>query len=307
MKGSYRLELGSIGRTDSGVSAGSGLRSRDLQIMSLQRLNYRSLRDGFKRWVESNYCHDYARDCLRYLDRYMPDVLSAPAELLTIQSQMRSARRNFNIGVRVLMNYCEKAALMDDSSLARYRKAAKIPGVGTDEFVPSDDDVIDSHKKLGSGSHRIIFQMVLFSGIRAVEAVQLLRDFDPDRLMVNGRIARYPISMRRGKKAAVYAYMPLDFASRLKRLQIGRGAKNYFRNRRGLIPLKYLRKWNYNFLISNGVPEGVADFIQGRALQSVGSMHYLAKMKQADEFYSRIVDKFPVPTNGSVEATPHSA
>jgi len=30
------------------------------------------------------------------------------------------------------------------------------------------------------------------------------------------------------------------------------------------------------------VPEGVAYFIEERALESVGSMHYLSKAKQAD-------------------------
>lgn len=56
------------------------------------------------------------------------------------------------------------------------------------------------------------------------------------------------------------------------------GVKNYF-SRRGL-PAKYLRKWNYNFLILNGVTESVADFIQGRASITVGFMHYLAKLSK---------------------------
>jgi len=37
------------------------------------------------------------------------------------------------------------------------------------------------------------------------------------------------------------------------------------------------------FLILNGVPKSVADFIQGRFSYTIGSMHYLAKVKQADE------------------------
>jgi len=39
----------------------------------------------------------------------------------------------------------------------------------------------------------------------------------------------------------------------------------------------------------NGVPESVADFI--RASITVRSMHYLAKVKQADEWYSRVADE----------------
>ncbi|EQD29032.1 hypothetical protein B2A_14669, partial [mine drainage metagenome] len=35
----------------------------------------------------------------------------------------------------------------------------------------------------------------------------------------------------------------------------------------------------------------VADFIQGRSSESVGSMHYLSKVKQADYWYDKIVRK----------------
>lgn len=57
----------------------------------------------------------------------------------------------------------------------------------------------------------------------------------------------------------------------------------------GIAP-KYLRKWFYNFLIYNNVPVGVADFIEGRAPESVGSMHYLAEAKQADYWYEQVVN-----------------
>jgi len=57
------------------------------------------------------------------------------------------------------------------------------------------------------------------------------------------------------------------------------------------LPAKYPRKWNYNFLILNGVLESVADFIQGRASITFGSMHYLAKVEQASKWYSRVVDR----------------
>ena len=56
----------------------------------------------------------------------------------------------------------------------------------------------------------------------------------------------------------------------------------------GIAP-KYLCKWFYNFLILNNIPESVADFIEGRAPESVGSMHYLAKVKQADYWYILIL------------------
>jgi intergrase/recombinase len=54
------------------------------------------------------------------------------------------------------------------------------------------------------------------------------------------------------------------------------------------IAIKYLRKLFHNFLIMNNVPESVADFIEGRAPESVGSMHYLGKVKQADYWYGLV-------------------
>ncbi len=68
--------------------------------------------------------------------------------------------------------------------------------------------------------------------------------------------------------------MPKDFASEeLRKVSVTElGIKSYFRKRD--FSAKYLRKWNYNFLILNGIPESVADFIQGRALITVGSMPF---------------------------------
>ncbi|RZN34576.1 MAG: hypothetical protein EFT35_09215 [Methanophagales archaeon ANME-1-THS] len=60
---------------------------------------------------------------------------------------------------------------------------------------------------------------------------------------------------------------------------------------RGGLPGKYIRTWHYNFLIANGVPESIGDYIQGRAPSTVGSMHYLAKTQQADLWYAKVVNE----------------
>ncbi len=127
--------------------------------------------------------------------------------------------------------------------------------------------------------------------MRSREAIGLLNKFDRKKVVINGKIAKYPLFPDRSEKKTYFAYFPAKFVRELKKSNITQhGAKNYF-YRRGLSP-KYLRKWHYNFLILNGVPESVADFIQGRASFTDGSMHCLAKVKQADEWYSRVIDKF---------------
>lgn len=40
-------------------------------------------------------------------------------------------------------------------------------------------------------------------------------------------------------------------------------------------------------MVKLGVPESVADFIQGRAPQRIGAKHYMSLVKQADNYYGR--------------------
>jgi intergrase/recombinase len=47
-------------------------------------------------------------------------------------------------------------------------------------------------------------------------------------------------------------------------------------------------------MVAEGVTESTADFIQGRAPVTVGSAHYLNKVKRAKEEYRRIVGKFAI-------------
>ncbi len=118
----------------------------------------------------------------------------------------------------------------------------------------------------------------------------LLNSFNKDRLILSDKISKYPLSLDRKTKRSFYAYMPKEFALELKKIKMDELALRQYFSRKEL-PAKYLKKWNYDFLILQGVPESVADFIQGRASVTVGSMHYLAKVKQADEWYGGIVDK----------------
>ena len=107
-------------------------------------------------------------------------------------------------------------------------------------------------------------------------------------------MARYPLSYNRGQKRLSYVYMPKEFALTLHKVHSSQKVVMGIKQQSGLSP-KYLRKWFYNFLILNNVPESVADFIEGRAPESVGSMHYLAKVKQADYWYLQVQDKLCSP------------
>jgi len=147
--------------------------------------------------------------------------------------------------------------------------------------------IILAFEKVNDERYRMLFKLLAFSGIRLREALYLLNYFDAERVIPNNQIAKYPLGLERGTKRVFYAYLPKKIANEVKRMDLKEAnAEQYVRRR---MPPKYLRKWQYNFLIYNGIPESVCDFIQGRAPSTVGSMHYLAKVKQADEWYAKVM------------------
>ena len=119
-----------------------------------------------------------------------------------------------------------------------------------------------------------VFSVLALSGIRIMELVKMMKEFDKKNPIVNRDIEKYPLNYFRGHKKAFYVYMPKELAISLEKIGLNDDTISHYFSYLGLAP-KYLRKWQYNFLIYQGVPEEVVDFIQGRSPESVGSMHYL--------------------------------
>jgi len=256
-------------------------------------LRYGDYRDRFHDWLLGKHCKSHAKTLISYAERYLPDVIEDQFKLKEIYGRAESGRRSLSMSIRNYLNFLEEFSLMDEESLERYRKTVKVPRTGTDDYVPETSEVLRAFASFDMADYRLVFRLLFYSGVRVVEAVELLARFDLSRTMVKGSMAKYPLSMNRETKKVLYAYVPAAFALELRQVSLSLNAVKMYFSGRGF-PAKYLRKWQYNFLIENGVPESVCDFIQGRSLRgSVGGMHYLAKAKQSDHFYGVVVPKFP--------------
>jgi len=261
----------------------SNFRVKNLEI------RYSEIREEFKEWL-SRYSEEYSKEILRYLDRYLGDFpLKSAKDLLKLVNSVKSGRRHLCYSIRVLVNFLEEFGLIGKSDANLIRSLVKIPKSGVDNYVPRNEEVLEAYSKIEKEETRLVFELLMFSGMRIVEASELLSKFEKSKLIALEEIgiSRYPISLLRGTKRIYYAYMPFEFSLKLRRIRMSPKAITKRLIRVGLAG-KYLRKWNYNFLIERGVPESVADFIQGRAPVSVGSMHYLAKVRQADIWYSKV-------------------
>ena len=216
-------------------------------------------------------------------------------ESIEINKALALALRNF-------LNFLEDRDIdeINGYPIAKWRKKVPIPTAKVQEIYISDEELIEAYNKLKNRklAFRTIFKMLVYSGARLKHVYEALKTFNPERVVIMNKIARYPIThLSRGAKKGYWLYFPAEFLDELKNVEITMDYKTV----QGKIAYKRvnaetIRKWHFNFMIiENDVPESIADFIQGRRPATVGSAHYLNKIKLADREYSKIVDKFPIP------------
>ncbi len=174
--------------------------------------------------------------------------------------------------------------------MARFKKKLPLRQSRADNYIPSNDEVIPAYEQLKDKRFQTIFKLFAFSGAGITELVKIVKEYEPSKLIVNDKFAKYQLQYNRGHKSSFYIYMPKQLIPDLHKFYIHVDTIKHQISKFGLNP-KYLRKWFYNFLIYNNVPEGLADFIEWRASATVGSMHYLSKAKQADYWFEQVVDK----------------
>jgi intergrase/recombinase len=183
---------------------------------------------------------------------------------------------------------------VDESYLNSLRKAIPQDIIGVDLKVPAESEILDSIRKLNKMplKYRALYNLLLDSGIRLVEAVKLLNQFE-DPVKVQG-FYRCTLGYFRSCKLAYVAYFT---DSTLKLIQsdhdkvAANTASHYFR-KFGYVAAKYIRKFAFDTMLSEklNIPESVADFIQGRVPQKIGARHYTVLLRQADGYYGRYAD-----------------
>ncbi len=251
---------------------------------------FERVKDDFSKWLYGRVNPDYAKSQIRYLSKYAKDKsIATPRDVYEIRGSATS-KKKITVVLRNLLNYAEEFDLIDDYKINKMRKVLKTVKSGADNYVPPTSKLREIYLAIDNPQYDLLFRILAYSGLRVIEGINFLSNYNPKRLEEGDNFVRYPLFAVRHSKKVYYVYLPASMKEELKQMSVSLpGFKNYL-SRRGLSP-KYLRKWNYNFLIMHNVPESVADFLQGRAAISIGSMHYLAKVKQADFWYSKITDE----------------
>ena len=160
-------------------------------------------------------------------------------------------------------------------------KRLKVPQAGADKRVPSLEAVLDSINK--AGPYRLVYMILLESGLRLVEAVKLVREYQSLECTRLDGFTRCLLGYTRGKKRALWGYhiTPITSIEGLSDRRVTSYAEKY-----GLVPPKLVRKFVATKMAELGIPFEVIDFIQGRAPRTVLLQHYAQLLGLADKHYS---------------------
>ena len=257
-------------------------------------VSWDEIKEEFQEYVVGKYEKYYARCIISYLDRFFGPikVLRTPGDVMRMFNGLSAGQQhNLNRAIRAFFNYLE-ALGYNEGWLNWLKKAVPKDRTGVDLHVPEPNEVVRSLLWLSSIplKYQALWSLCLDGGVRLVEAIRIVEGFSERRLVKVGGFFRYEVGAFRESKQAYYAYM---LPSTLKAVQEAAGtsinersASRYF-SKYGFVAPKYLRKFAFDKMIELGVPESVADFMQGRVPRRVGAKHYMVLRRQADRFYPR--------------------
>jgi intergrase/recombinase len=253
-----------------------------------------SSKESFYEWLENKFTKHTITQTKSYFSRHLLHKLfDNPVKLYNYILSQKKGVKNLIVTARVYLNFSEQSNLLSSDTIQKYRKVLKCKQSNNDYFVPSDENVILTYNKIKHDKQlKIIYLILATSGIRYIECIKFLHSYDKSKFNIKNNIATYNISELRSSKKINNIHLPLFVFKELKHIN---STYAYLRKKynlsKPLFSLKYLRKWQYNFLLYNQVPESVADFIQGRASKSVSANHYLAKSQQSNFWYSKVANK----------------
>ena len=137
--------------------------------------------------------------------------------------------------------------------------------------------------------------MLLESGSRFTELVDLVINFDESKLEKENKIILYRNFYLRGNKSSYYLFFQEKTFKEFLKIRSKITSESYlesFRDRimrnKSIVSSKYLRKYNFTLMVEAQIPFEIANFIQGRASKNVGFNHYLAKRDLAVKEYKKI-------------------
>ncbi|RZN38110.1 MAG: hypothetical protein EFT35_05080 [Methanophagales archaeon ANME-1-THS] len=226
------------------------------------------------------------RDYLNSLERYLTSIKSTK-ELKEHILDNNSA--SYLKGLRNLLNFMDYQELdtINGTPIERWRSSIKLKKSNARMIYLSDEEVQEAYQHMDEDV-KILFLAVAYSGARLTQLLEGLEHLGESIIL--GDIARFPLESK-GSKKGFWCYIPSSLLSDLRKYKSEGYDTVKKKLKYGRVTGATLRKWNLNFLISHGVQESIADFIQSRVAKSVAASHYMNLLAQGDREYTRICEE----------------
>ncbi len=281
---------------DSSCSLNGKTKQQNVSERIVNSLNniWTEHKDKFKEWLlHKRISENTKRDYLSALAKFFKNTLVyKPVEFRNILLKDKEER-----GLRNLFSYFEDGEIENicGHSLEKWRHYVKIKKSGVVEIYVTDKEIKEAYEACPDDL-KPIYRLLVYSGNRFTHIHKMLQKFDEHNIIMDGKVAHYPTSsLSKGTKQTFQTFFPASYISELKKIDTLNSYDNILKKIQSeRVSAKTIRKWHLNKMIKEGITESVADFIQGRASVTVGSAHYLNKVQQATDQYSRIVEKFPI-------------
>lgn len=234
---------------------------------------------------------DYIAAVDKYLIRDAEDDITKPLDFRDMDGDKQTR------GIKNFFNYLEDIEVENPLgySLEKWRKNVKIRKSGVVEIYPSNEEIIEAYNACPQ-EYKTFFKALVYTGNRFSQLYAALQSFDLQEITINGGVAHIPsAALSHGTKRSYRLFFPAAFIPELSKVSLQ--SEDYIKRgiMHGRVSAKTIRKWSLNFLVENEVSESIADFMQGRAPVTVGSAHYLNKIKQSVTAYQKVVVLFPIP------------
>lgn len=262
---------------------------------------YESHREGFIRWMdhrieEGDLTENTKKGYLSAVDKFL--ITEAEDDVLDPDGFQDMVKGRHTRGVRNFLNYLEEKKIRNPLGypLDEWRKGVKIRPSGVVEIYPADEEIREAYNACPP-EHKTMFKALVYSGSRFSQLYAALQNFNPAEVTTVDDTAHISsVSLSSGTKRSFRMFFPAAFIPELERITlqgedvIKKGIMH------GRVSAKTIRKWNYNFMIiDHEVDTAAADFMQGRAPDSVGTANYLNKTRLAVKEYQKVVGYFPIP------------
>jgi len=251
--------------------------------------------EKFEKWLRNRrrISENTIQKYLSYT-RKLPEIIT-PEKALDLLAKPKY----LILSLRLFIQFMEEMGYIDESEALRWLKLLKASRPSRPDIREvKEEEVREALKVIKERGRRDIelaYLIMLFSGCRLSEAVELMNSFKPERVhVVNSEYSRYALMFERGAKKALWLYLPNWLISRLReeKYALSRRAVTDFARRYGILAPKYLRKFFYQKALDLGLDRETIDFMQGRVSGlSIGARHYDSLLRRADKEYEKVFEE----------------